>query len=1265
MSAARASGARERTASGRRVPLEFRILGSFEVRRANDPIRIGGSRPRALLALLLIHGGRPVSVDRIVDVLWGEQPAPTARHMVEVYVSNLRKVLGAERIVRDPVGYVLRLDGEECDATRFERLFAEGREALASGESDLASARLGEGLALWRGPPLSDFAFEPFAEAESARLAELRLLAEEERIEAELTRGDTTEVLGELEELVAREPLRERRRAQLMLALYRAGRQAHALAVYRETRRVLRDELALEPSPDLRRLERDILAQDPALAFPVAPTAEAPAAEERRLVAVAFAELCGDDGSDPEVARARRERMLSVATEALTRHGASVERLPDETLMAVFGLPRAHEDDALRAARAAKEAHACLAAHHFVSGLRLRIGIEASEAITGPGRHISGPVVRRAARLKEAAVPGQTVVGEGIRKQLGDSAEVEPVSGSVAEPQAWRLRNVHPSLSLPPRQGPFVGRRAELDSLREAFSGAVHEGRAFLVTVVGEPGVGKSRLAEELTSLLAREARIVVGRCPAYGEGITYWPLRELIRSVAGGDDRSALKTLLGGEVDGEAVVERLASALGEDGRRYPVDEIRWAGRRLFEALARDRPLIAVIDDAHWAEQTFLELLEHAASRSRGGPALIVCLARPELFEDHSGFAADAYLALELARLGELESKELVDLLDTRNALTPDEREHLITRAEGNPLFLEHLVLFAAEAGDRGQQPQTLEALLAARLGRLAPGERVVAQCAAIVGRDFAAAAVAELLPPEARRTLPRQLDALARRALIAREPSPLPFEQAYSFRHVLIQEAAYRLVLKEKRAELHERLARFLEQAPAFTAGDLDELVGYHLEQTYGYLRELGTSDGRKLEIAREAGERLARGGLRAFDRADMPAAAGLLRRSAMLFAPRTPDRVETLIQLSDAMRLRGDLGGEKTVLAEAAGEARALGDPALDAILQMKTVAARFFSNPKETNEELAAVCQRVIPLLEELEDDRGLARALRHLCSIEHTASRWSNVERFAERALSHARRCGDRVSADDCLEYLAYAVTHGAASVTKGLQRLSEIRSEAGDDRRLDAMAATLAAYLEAMACRFPVARDLVATAQETFEERSQLFANAWLAAYAGDIELLADDPFAAEQHFRRSYWILQEMGERANRAELAARLADVLCTQRRLDEAEAFTRVAEELAASDDALTQVKWRRARARVFAQRPAAEEAEQLTREALRLSRQTDDIVLQAGACIDLATTIRTRDPTEATARLREAVNLYRRKGHRVGGAKARRLLAELGDV
>jgi DNA-binding SARP family transcriptional activator len=269
--------------------VEFRILGPLEAVEAGRPVPLGGAKQRALLAVLLLEANRPVSSDRLVDALWGESPPGTPHHAVQVYVSQLRKALGGEAIVTRPPGYVVPVEPDALDLHRFERLVERGRGALAGGDADAASRTLREALDLWRGPPLADFAFEAWAQGAIARLEELRLVAVEDRIEADLALGRHAELVGELEAIVRAHPLRERPRGQLMLALYRAGRQAEALAAYQDARRALVEELGIDPGPALQRLERAILTQDESLDVQRAEAARSPApaaapAPERSLL---------------------------------------------------------------------------------------------------------------------------------------------------------------------------------------------------------------------------------------------------------------------------------------------------------------------------------------------------------------------------------------------------------------------------------------------------------------------------------------------------------------------------------------------------------------------------------------------------------------------------------------------------------------------------------------------------------------------------------------------------------------------------------------------------------------------------------------------------------------------------------------------------------------------------------------------------------------------------------------------------------------------
>ena len=274
--------------------LEFRLLGPVEILADGRPVSLPAAKPRALLASLLLRSNRVVSVDRLIDELWGEDPPETATKALQGYISQLRKALGTDRLVTRPPGYELRVEDGELDLDRFERLAREGREQLAAGDSKGAAKRLAEALELWRGTPLAEFS-EPFARDAGARLEDARLAAIEERIEADLALGRHTRLIPELEELVAREPLRERPRAQLMLALYRSGRQADALELYRRTRETLSEELGIEPSLELQELERRMLQHDPTLERARTPAAEAqegpPASFARRPQVLVLAAL--------------------------------------------------------------------------------------------------------------------------------------------------------------------------------------------------------------------------------------------------------------------------------------------------------------------------------------------------------------------------------------------------------------------------------------------------------------------------------------------------------------------------------------------------------------------------------------------------------------------------------------------------------------------------------------------------------------------------------------------------------------------------------------------------------------------------------------------------------------------------------------------------------------------------------------------------------------------------------------------------------------
>ena len=545
-------------ASGAGTPeLELRLLGPIEAERDGVPATLGGPKPRALLAALALEPGRVVSVDRLVEALWPGDPPETAAHAVQVYVSQLRKALGPVIATR-AAGYELELAPERVDLHRFSRLTQEGRAALEGGDPAAAEGALREALALWRGPALSDFLYEPFAQTEIARLEELRTVTLEERIEADLALGRHAELVAELEALVAAQPLRERPRAQLMLALYRSGRQADALAAYRTARETLVEELGIDPGPELRELEAAILRQDESLLLEEAPLAR-PAMQFRRLVTILFVDVVESmalaEALDPEALGRVLQSYFETVSAAIVRHGGTVEKFAGDAVMAAFGIPISHEDDALRAARAALDIRArhrgaqrapraaarsrardphrdrsrrgrCDADRRAAAARHGRGGGDRCEA-RGCGR--SGrDRRRRARRAADRPRRARSILWASSRSRASasrcrriDSLELSPVAPAFEQRQDARL----------------VGRKRELAALRRTLKRSVDGSAVRVAVVVGSPGVGKSRLAAELTRR-AKGVTTLWGRCLSYGEGITYWPLREALGT--GGRERRA-----------------------------------------------------------------------------------------------------------------------------------------------------------------------------------------------------------------------------------------------------------------------------------------------------------------------------------------------------------------------------------------------------------------------------------------------------------------------------------------------------------------------------------------------------------------------------------------------------------------------------------------------------------------------------------------------------------------------------------------------------
>src|ERR671936_1898993 len=842
--------------------MEFRVLGPLEVVHDGRVVPLDRRRLRALLAFLLLHANELVSSDRLIDEVWGPEPPKTAGASLQNYVSRLRKAIGPELLVSQPPGYVLRVDPERFDLARFERLTAEARGADARERAE----KLRAALALWRGPALEDLAFEPFARDEVGRLEEARLAALEDCIDAELELGRDGELVGELESLVEQNPLRERFRAQLMRALYRAGRQADALAAFQSAREVLTEELGLEPGEELRKLQQAILQQDPELGAPAEAFVER--GPDRRTVTVLFCDLVGSTELaarlDPESYRTLLSRYFELVREPIDRHGGTLEKFIGDAVMAVFGVPELHEDDALRAVRAAMDAQTALRAADIAA--RIGISTGAVHVLSEPGKplHVSGPPASVASQLESRAPSGGVLMSAETFALVRDALRAQELDG------AWLVREVVPGAPAYARRldAPLVGRAQELERLRMAYTNARDGGHCCVATVVGEAGIGKTRLLRELVSEVHDEARILVGRCMSYGDGATYLPIAEIVRQAVREPSLEGIVALLDGEDDAEQVARRVAELTGLVDAPGAPGEASWAVRRFVETLARERPVVLVLDDIHWAEPTLLDLVEYLGEWAEA-PVLVLCAARSELLETRPawGGPTSTGFVVELAPLAPDEIEQLVLSLSEQ----PVEPARIVEQAGGNPLFAEQLLALAAEEPEAlTETPPTVEALLASRLDRLDPRELAVLRRAAVVGRRFTRAELADLTPPDETQRTEHHLAKLTGRALVH------PREHIFVFHHVLVRDVAYHGIPKADRAELHELAARGLDRRDA-----LDEIVGYHFEQAYRALTEIGRTGERTRGLAVAGGERLGRAGIRAWKRADGPAAVNLLSRA------------------------------------------------------------------------------------------------------------------------------------------------------------------------------------------------------------------------------------------------------------------------------------------------------------------------------------------------------------------------------------------------
>jgi class 3 adenylate cyclase/tetratricopeptide (TPR) repeat protein len=1021
--------------------------------------------------------------------------------------------------------------------------------------------------------------------------------------------------------------------------------------------------------------------------------------QSRKIVTILFTDVVGStslgEGLDAEVLRSVMTTYFDRMRPVLERHGGTVEKYIGDAIVAVFGIPQVHEDDALRAVRAAHDMRDALDAlngelqsrHGF--RIEARTGVNTGEILAGdarPDAPLSADAANTAARLQQAAGPGEILLGEATLRLVRDAVTVEPVGhlklkGKAQPLPAWRLVDVAPEGPGIARRldSPIVGREAELDLLRRTFDRAVEAQACRLVTVVAAPGVGKSRLAAEFTKWLTGRAQVFRGRCLPYGDGITYWPVAEVAREAAGiaEEDPAELATsriaaLVANPEESATVAARLGSILGLIDEAAPTQEAFWAVRRLLENIAEQGPVVVVFDDIHWGEPTFLDLIEYLAGRSSGAPILLLCLARPELNDARPAWGAMVVGAesIRLDPLTDVQSEELIENLLGRAPLDEGARARIRNTAEGNPLFVEEILRMLVDQGllrrvdgrwvaegglTRIDIPPTLGSLLAARLERLSWEERAVIQRAAVVGKVFWWGAVVELSPEHERPGVGGHLQALVRRELIRPEPSRFAAEDAFRFSHILVRDAAYAGTTKAARAELHERFSAWLERRAARRPAEFDEVVGYHLEQAHRYRTELGL-DGETPRLAARAAERLASAGSRALERIDIHAAITLLSRAASLMQGGDPARVELLIDLTEALTEGGQVDRARETIRGAAAEADDLADERLATLVLLGQWYIKATEGPGDVGQaEVDGL--RAVEVFRRHGDDRGLARAWALVGKARWWTGRSGAAEKALDQARRHARAAGDtRIEADSLLT-LSAVLAQGPRPVHEAARLAEAIVDEYPGNRTVQAYMFHTLGHLRAWEGRFDEARGMARRYREILRENGQEASWADASECVADVELLAGDIDEAVRVVAEGQSRYDEMG--ISDPTILPFLAYALYVAGRWEEAED---PAVRAIGGDHPMWAMIGQSVLAIVRARQGRAEEAERLARQALDVARGTEHLGFRGRAAMALAEVLEILGREDEAIEYRdEAVRAFEEKGATVWAQLARHQIVE----
>jgi class 3 adenylate cyclase/tetratricopeptide (TPR) repeat protein len=1025
---------------------------------------------------------------------------------------------------------------------------------------------------------------------------------------------------------------------------------------------------------------------------------DAIAADVRRVVTIVFADVTGStslgERLDPEALRRVMGRYFDEMSAVIERHGGTVEKFIGDAVMAVFGIPRLHEDDALRAVRAASGMREALEAlnvellrEHGV-GIAARIGVNTGEVVAGDPsagqRLVTGDAVNVAARLEQAASPGEIFLGETTYRLARDAVEVEPSSaldlkGKEEPVPAYRLVAVLADVAGHERHldSPMVGRSKELEMLERALERAITERTSHLFSLLGAAGVGKSRLVSEFLEGSVASATVLRGRCLSYGEGITFFPLAEVIHQAADiveGEQpaaaRAKLHGLLAETSDGERVASLVGSLFGWD-PPGATDDAFWAVRKVLEHLASDRPVVVVFDDIHWAEPTLLDLIEHLADWTRDAAVLLLCLARPELLDIRAGWGGGKMNATSilLEPLPGDEASLLVDNLLGRADIPQVARDRILEAAEGNPLFVEEMLSMLIDDGllrfeDGAWRsvedlanvtvPPTIHLLLAARLDRLDAEERAVIERGAVEGKVFHTGAVTTLSPDSVRANVRSRLLALARKELIRPDRAEFAGEDAFRFRHLLIRDAAYQAMPKEQRAELHERFAEWLARVAVERLAEYEEILGHHLEQAYRYRVELGTLDDRTREIGRKAGAHLFSCAIRADERADLNAARGFLERGVELSEGMI--QLRSLVRLSEVLQELADY----SAALDTAARAIALADDPGDRLLGLRAELVRIMSqgqvDPSHTmamaRQEATAVLDEAGLLADvELRDQALLALALLSFFQ-GRTGETVRILDELIDRAPTMSRRARQYIAGQ-----LGISAYFGSLPLDDAFAASDRAYVLQGDSPSGEGQHLRIRAGLLGMAGRFEEAHTAIDRSVALFEELGT--PNAVVVSNQATAETLRLEGRLgeAERVLREMHEAYEAMGETGFNSTICALIALTLCDLGRYDEADSFAEKSRMLAAEDDFASQGLWRMARGRVLATSDAFEEALRLADEAVEIMEPTDYLVFQGdGLEVRGQVLLAAGRGDDARVAFEEALARYEQKGNVVSAARIR---------